>query len=191
MWLHQFLGSFGSNIQCGGLTPAANFRSCSSLSYLKIGLAFAFHLVFVFAFTLDCNNQVYSCCTDDMNTLLAVLPLFWIMRCVAEFNCSSWAKVYIVWVFGHLMFVCRSLSFLDFHHDPWNSRFWMSTVLTQDHFYSDRYIYKLQHSSSLWLWWCLSAREAIEHAGQPQLDEQTLANVTEQSYFLNCRSLSN
>lgn len=47
----------------------------------------------------------------------------------------------------------------------WKSQVCTSTVLTQDHFYSDRYIYKLQSSSSLRLWWCLSARKSKEHAG--------------------------
>ena len=37
----------------------------------------------------------------------------------------------------------------------------MSTVLTQDHFYSDQCIYKLQSSPLLWLRWCCSARELL------------------------------
>ena len=41
----------------------------------------------------------------------------------------------------------------------------LSTVLAQDHFYSDRCIYKLQVSSFLQLRGCGSARKLEDHAG--------------------------
>ena len=59
----------------------------------------------------------------------------------------------------------------------WGNEEKMSTVLTQDHFYSDRYAYKLQRSLIPLTVMMLVDCKLQDHAGLSQLDDGKFANT--------------
>ena len=79
----------------------------------------------------------------------------WSSRSFLQFLGGLRPNDLIVFILRHVLFICSVIISKVCRHIG------LSTVLTQDHFYSDWCIYKLQRSPLLFLRWCLSACELL------------------------------
>ena len=79
----------------------------------------------------------------------------WSSRSFLQFLGGLRPNDLIVFLLRHVLFICSVIITKVCRH------ICLSTVLTQDHFYSDWCIYKLQRSPLLFLRWCLSACELL------------------------------